>query len=112
PVRELDVAEVDVERRSRLDYTVDGLERGNERVDADEPPVARRVHVRKVEHGADPGELRRDEDDVLERAELAHAAHHLDSERDGTVLLLEPRAQLAELLDDGGERLLARTAEE
>ena len=49
---------------------------------------------------------------VLGRSEVAHPAHHLDAERHGAPLALEPLAQLAELLDDGGERLLARTPEQ
>ena len=46
------------------------------------------------------------------RAELAHAAHHLDPERHGAILALEPLAQLAELLADRVDRLLARAAEQ
>ena len=41
----------------------------------------------------------RDVDHVVHGAELAHASHHLDAERHRAILLLEPRAQLAELLD-------------
>ena len=46
------------------------------------------------------------------RAELAHAAHHLDPERHGAILPAEPLAQLAELLADRVDRLLARAAEQ
>src|SRR6185436_19766675 len=49
---------------------------------------------------------------IINRAELAYAAHHLDAERHRAVLLLEPRAQLAKLLDDRVDRLLARAAEQ
>ena len=70
------------------------------------------MHVREVEDGADPAEPRGDEEHVVERADLADASHHLDAERNGASLRLEPRAQLAELLADGLERLLARAAEE
>ena len=62
----------------------------------------------KSSTGRTQSTLRRDREHVLERAEVAHAAHHLDAERHRAVLRLEPLAQLAELLDDGGERLLAR----
>ena len=54
----------------------------------------------------------RDLDDVVERAEVAHAAHHLDAERHGPALALEPLAQRAELLDDRGDSVLARAAEQ
>ena len=66
----------------------------------------------EVEHGADPAEAARDLDDVVGRAEVAHAAHHLDPERHRAILSLEPLAQLAELLDDRVDRLLARAAEQ
>src|SRR4029077_10342703 len=49
---------------------------------------------------------------VLERADLAHASHHLDAERHRPILLLQSLAQLAELLDDGRERVLARASEQ
>ncbi len=54
----------------------------------------------------------RDLDDVVERAEVADAAHHLDAERHGPSLALEPLAQRAELLDDRGDRVLAGAAEQ
>ena len=54
----------------------------------------------------------RDLDDVVERAEIAHAAHHLDAERHGAVLPLEPLAERAELLDDRVDRVLAAPPEQ
>ena len=65
------------------------------------------MHVREVEHRPHPVDRRGDLDDVVDRAELAHAAHHLDPERHSAVLRLEPLAQLAELLADRVDRLLA-----
>jgi hypothetical protein len=61
------------------------------------------VHVRKVEHRADEGDARGDLEDVVERAELAHAAHHLDAEWDEPTLALEPVAEQEQLFDNGVE---------
>ena len=69
--------------------------------------VARRMHVREVEHGPHPAGSLRDLEHVVQRAEVADAAHHLDSERDGALLPLEPLPQLPELLDDGVECVFA-----
>ena len=44
--------------------------------------------------------------------EVAHAAHHLDAERDEPVLRLEPLAEVAELVDDVRDRLLPLAAEQ
>ena len=66
----------------------------------------------EVEHGPDPAEPARDLDDVVRRAQLADAPHHFDPEWNSAILRLEPLAQLAELLDDRVDRLLARPAEE
>ena len=60
------------------------------RLDGREAAVGGRVHVREVEHRPHPAEPARDLDDVVERAELAHPAHHLDPERH--VAALAPRA--------------------
>ena len=49
---------------------------------------------------------------VVERAEVAHAAHHLHSERNGAILLLQSLAELAQLLDHGVEGVLARALEQ
>ena len=84
-----------------LQHAVEGLDLG-------EAAVGDRVQVGEVDHRPHPGELRGDREDVLGRAELADAAHHLDPERHAAALALEPLAQLGELLDDRGERLLAR----
>ena len=51
-------------------------------------------------------------EDVVEAPDLADAAHDLDAERDSAALSLEPRPQVGELLDDLGERALARALEE
>src|SRR5262249_29907202 len=53
-----------------------------------------------------------DLDHVLERAQLANAAHHLDPERHRPSFLLQPLAQLTELLADRVDRLLPRPSEE
>ena len=68
--------------------------------------------MREVEHRTHPAAAARDVDHVVSRAELTHTAHHLDAERHGAVLLLEPRTQLAELLAHRVERVLARAAEQ
>ena len=78
----------------------------------EERAVGGRVHVREVDHGPHPAEPSRDLDDVVERAELADAAHHLDPERHRAILALEPLAQLAELLADRVDRVLARAPEQ
>ena len=66
----------------------------------------------KSSTGRTQSSARRDLADVVDRSELAHAAHHLDAERHGAILALEPLAQLAELLDDRVDRVLARAAEQ
>ena len=76
-----------------------------------ERAVGGRVHVREVDHGPHPGHALGDVERVVDRAELADASHHLDAERDGTVLLLEPLAQRLEPADDVVERLLPVAAE-
>ena len=111
-VRVLDVAEVDVERRARLEHRVRRGERVRETVGLEELAVARRVHVREVEDGADEVDRAGDRDDVVDRPEVADAAHHLDAERDEPVLRLEPLAEVAELVDDVGDRVVALAAEE
>ena len=88
-----DVGEVDVERRSRLEDGVHALERRGERVDVGESSVGGRVHVCEVDHRPHPREPFRDMDDVVERAELVDASHHLEPEHDRAALLLEPLAQ-------------------
>jgi len=103
---------VDVERCPRFHQLVGGLESGGERLDVSERPVARGVHVGEVEHGADPAAAAGDLDHVVEAADLADASHHLDAERHRTVLALEPLPQLAELLADRVERLLAGAFEQ
>ena len=50
--------------------------------------------------------------DVVERAEIPHAPHHLDAERHRTILPLEPLAERSELLDDRVERILAAPFEQ
>ena len=55
---------------------------------------------------------RSDRQHVVDRPELAHPAHHLDPERHAAALLLQPLAQLARLLDDVVERLLALAPEQ
>ena len=111
-VRVLDVAEVDVERRARLEDRVGGGEHLGERLGVGEGAVRDRVEVREVEHRPDPGELGGDREHVLGAAEVADASHHLDAERHGAALAFESLAQLAELLDDRGQRLLACPAEQ
>ena len=66
PVRVRDVAEVDVERRAGSITVVGRLERRRERVDVGVRAVARRVHVREVEHGPDEVDLRRDREHVVD----------------------------------------------
>ena len=74
--------------------------------------VARRVHVREVENRPDEVDLRRDREHVVDRAEVAHPAHHLDAERNESVFRFEPLAQVAELVDDVGDRLLSLPPEQ
>ena len=68
--------------------------------------------MREVEHRLDEVDTRRDLAHVVDRTEVAHASHHLDAERDEPLLLLEPRAQLTQLLDDRVDRVLARPVEQ
>src|SRR5687768_14849202 len=101
-----------MEGRSGLLYGINRLQCSVKRLAVRERAVARRMQMRKVEHGTDPAGSPRDLEHVVERAEVAHAAHHLDAERDGAILTPESLAQLSQLLDDGVERVLARTAEQ
>ena len=89
-----------MERRAGLDHGVGALKHRREGLDVGERAVRRRVHVREVDDGTHPRHLGADRQHVVERAELAHAAHHLDPERDAAPLRLEPLAQVAELVDD------------
>jgi len=111
-VREGDVREVDVERRIRRQHLVRAGEDRRERLRLGEAAVGDGVQVREVENGADPAGAGRDGEDVLGRAELPDAAHDLDAEGDRTVLLLQPRAQLPELLDDRVDCRVALAAEQ
>ena len=52
----------------------------------------------------DPCELVRDVDDVVDRAELAHAAHHLEAERDGALLRLQALPERGQPRDDVVQR--------
>jgi len=70
------------------------------------------MEVREVDHRPDPRQLRGDREHVLGAPELADSAHDLDSKGDCAALGLEPRPQVGELLDDLGERALARAAEQ
>ena len=54
----------------------------------------------------------RDLDDVVHRAEVADATHHLDAERHGSVLALEALTEHAELLDHRVDRALPRATEQ
>jgi hypothetical protein len=103
---------VDVEGLAGLEHAVGRLERGRERVHVGVRPVGGGVQVREVEHGADPGDARRQLDDVVERAEVADASHHLDAERHEAALRLQPLAEEPELLDHGVERLLPLAPEQ
>ncbi len=66
----------------------------------------------KSSTGPHPAGAARDLEHVVERAEVAHAAHHLDAEGNGSILPLEPFAELAQLLDDGVEGVLASALEQ
>ena len=97
---------------SGVDDGVGELERLAERLRLEERAVARRVHVREVEHRPHPVDAAGDLDDVVHRAEVTHAPHHLDPERDASSLGLEPLAQHAELGHDGVDRVLPAAPEE
>jgi len=103
---------MDVEGRVRLEHLVDGLQRRGERLDVGVGAVARGVHVREVEYGANPAGTPRDLDHVVEAPEVADAAHHLDPERHDAALALEPRAQLCQLLGHGRDRGPVRASEQ
>jgi len=111
-VRERDVREVNMERRFGREQRVRPLEHLREHPQFDEPAVARRVHMGEVEDGADPATAPGDLEHVVDRPELADPPHHLHAERDGAFLSLEPRAELAKLLADGIESLVAFAPEQ
>jgi hypothetical protein len=83
-----------------------------ERVRVRVAAVGDRVEVGEVDHRPHPRDARRDRDHVLEAAQLAHTTHHLDAERDVAPLRREPLPQLAELVDDRGDRGIALPAEQ
>ena len=101
-----------MERRAILQYGVHLLERLAERPGLEKGAVARGVHVREVEHRADPVDSTRDVHDVVDRAEIANATHDLDPERHGAALRFEPRAQRAELFHDRVDGVVATATEE
>ena len=101
-----------MERRVGREHAVGELERVAEALGLDERAVARRVHVREVDDRAHPAGAAADLDAVRERAEVPHAAHHLDPERHRSVLPLEPLADDRELLDDRVDRILATASEQ
>ena len=111
-VRVRDVGEVDVERRARLEHVVGASSDRGERSTSVNAPSLVACRWAKSSTGRTQPSRDGDRDDVVERAELADAAHHLDAERHRAVLPLEPLAQRAELLDDGVERLLAVAPEQ
>ncbi len=101
-----------MERGAGLEHAVGELERLAERLRLGERAVRGRVHVREVDHRAHPAGTPADLDAVGERAEVAHATHHLDPERHAASLAHEPLAHEAELLDHGVDRVLAASPEE
>jgi hypothetical protein len=66
------------------------------------------MQMREVDDRPHPGEARRNVQYVLQASDLADPAHDLNPERDVAALFLESLAQIGELLDHLGERLLAR----
>ncbi len=77
-----------------------------------EAAVCDRVQVREVDDRAQPRRAPGQLEDVVGAAELTHAAHHLDAERNVAALSLEPLPQHRRLLRDRVERRLALPAQE
>jgi len=111
-VREGDVRKVDVKGRAGLEHLIGAGENRGKGCGLHEAAVSDGMQVRKVEHGADPATARGDREHVLCRAELPHASHDLDAERDRAILLLQPLAELAELLDDRVDRHVTLATEQ
>jgi len=103
---------MDVERRVGRNHRVRSCENLLERRRLRETAVRHGVEVGEVDDWADPARACRDREDVVRGPKLAYAAHDLDSERNGAVLLLQPLAQLAELFDHRVDRGVALTAEQ
>ena len=97
---------------ARLEHVVDRLERLREEARLEVRAVARRVHVGEVEHRSHPAGARRDLDDVVERAEVADAAHHLDAERHGASLPSSRSRSVPSCSTTRCDRVLALAAEE
>ena len=95
-----------------LEHAVGELERLAKRLGLRVRAVARRVHVREVDHRAHPAGAAADLDAVLQRAEVADAAHHLDPERNSSALPDESLAHERELLDDRVDRVLTAATEQ
>ena len=70
------------------------------------------MHVCEIEHRPHEVHLRGDRENIVDRAELVHAPHHLDPERDEPVLRSEPLTQVAELFHHIGNRAFPFAAEE
>ena len=77
----------------------------------EELPVARRVHVREVEHRTYPVGAPRDLDDIVDRTEIAHTPHDLDAERDSSAFAFQSLAQRGELFDHRVDCVLTTPAE-
>ena len=102
-----------MERRVRLEDLVDRRERARRTAPTSRnAPSLVACMCAKSSTGRTQPVAPRDLDDVVERAEVAHAAHHLDAERHGAVLRLEALAQRPELLDDRVDRVLAAPLEQ
>jgi hypothetical protein len=72
---------MDVERRFGLENAVGEPRAPRETALLRETRRRSSRAVREVENGSHPVETARDLDDVVHRPEIAHASHHLDSER-------------------------------
>jgi len=102
-----------VERCVRRQHRVGSFENLVECRCVGEATVRHGVEMREVDDGADPAPAPGgDGEDIVRGAELTHAAHDLHAERNSTVLLFQPLAQLTELFDDGVDRRVAFPAEQ
>ena len=92
-VRVGDVREVDVERGVRLEHIVDRFERIGEEAASRYAPSLVACMCAKSSTGRTQPVPGRDLDDVVNRAEIAYATHHLDAERNSAALSLEALAE-------------------
>jgi hypothetical protein len=69
------------------------------------------MHVGEVEDRANPAGALGDLDDVVDRAEVPDATHHLDPEGHGSIFAFQSLTERAELLDNRVDRICTTSSQ-